>query len=165
LPYKIGLMLRLLRLLSILAPQFFRSRSNLLPKNIALRQQLAVLKQGHRQPRFGASDRFFWVMLWRFWNGWKQSLILVRPETVVRWHHARVASSLEHLLSELRRNPGRSVFATSLASAGQRLHSATKTLRNSLPPETPSQNCAYAQDFWPDLYPDGILARHNRLGT
>jgi putative transposase len=64
----------------------FRSRFDLLLENLALRQQLAVLKQLHHQPRLAPSDRVFWVMLRQFWPGWKQALILVQPETVVRWH-------------------------------------------------------------------------------
>ena len=81
-------MLRLLRLLSTLLTRFFRSRRDLLLENLALRQQLAVLRRKPPQPRFAASDRLFWVMLRRLWCGWKQPLILVQPETVVRWHRA-----------------------------------------------------------------------------
>jgi len=33
-------------------------------------------------------DRLFWIVARRLWSGWKQSLILVSPETVVRWHRA-----------------------------------------------------------------------------
>jgi putative transposase len=57
-------------------------------ENLALRQQLAVLKQRHPQPRFSAPDKLFWVILRRLWPGWKYSLLLVQPETVVRWHKA-----------------------------------------------------------------------------
>src|SRR5712664_2157526 len=32
------------------------------------------------------SRQAFWVAVRRFWSGWQQSLIAVRPETVVRWH-------------------------------------------------------------------------------
>jgi hypothetical protein len=31
-------------------------------------------------------DKLFWVLAQRFWSGWKQALIVVNPETVVRWH-------------------------------------------------------------------------------
>jgi transposase InsO family protein len=79
-------MLRLLRLLLVLVFNFVRSRRNLLLENLALRQQLAVLASRHPQPRLGAHDRLFWVILRRFWSGWKQSLLIVQPETVVRWH-------------------------------------------------------------------------------
>jgi putative transposase len=81
-------MLRLLRLLSIVIIQLFHSRRDLLLENLALRQQLAVLKRRHPQPRFAIFDQLFWVVLKRFWLGWKQALILVQPETVVRWHRA-----------------------------------------------------------------------------
>ena len=36
----------------------------------------------------GWLDKLFWVAVRRFWSGWKQSLIVVTPETVVRWHRA-----------------------------------------------------------------------------
>jgi hypothetical protein len=85
---KTGPMLTLLKLLSTFPTRFFRSRRDLLLENLALRQQLAVLRQRRPQTRFAASDRLFWVMLRRFWSGWKQALILVQPETVVQWHRA-----------------------------------------------------------------------------
>jgi putative transposase len=85
---KTGLMLRMFRVLSAVLLQFFRSRRDLLLENLALRQQPAVLRARHPQPRFSASDRLFWVILRRLWLGWKQALILVQPETVVRWHRA-----------------------------------------------------------------------------
>jgi transposase InsO family protein len=78
-------MLYLLRLLPVLASRLFRSRRDLLLENLALRQQLAVLKRKRPQPRLAAADKLFWVTL-RLWPGWKQVLILVQPETVVRWH-------------------------------------------------------------------------------
>jgi putative transposase len=28
----------------------------------------------------------FWIILRRFWSGWKQALLIVQPETVVTWH-------------------------------------------------------------------------------
>jgi putative transposase len=31
-------------------------------------------------------DRAFWVFLSRFWKGWRDALIIVKPETVIRWH-------------------------------------------------------------------------------
>jgi hypothetical protein len=55
---------------------------------LALRQQLAVLKAKHPQPRLALSDQLFWVVLRRLWSGWKEALVIVRPETVIRWHRA-----------------------------------------------------------------------------
>lgn len=56
-------MLRLFRLLFVLFVRSVRSRRDLLLENLALRQQLAVLKQRHPQPRFAAPDKLFWVTL------------------------------------------------------------------------------------------------------
>ena len=65
-----------------------QSHRSLLLENLALRQQLAVLKRKHPRPRMGAVDKIFWVFARRFWGAWKQSLVLVNSETVVRWHRA-----------------------------------------------------------------------------
>jgi putative transposase len=81
-------MLRSLGLLLVVLVQSVRSRHNLLLENLALRQQLAVLKKRHSQPRFATPDMFFWMLLSRLWPGWKQALVLVQPETVVRRHRA-----------------------------------------------------------------------------
>jgi putative transposase len=81
-------MLRLLGLLSLLATRLFYSRRDLLLENMALRQQLAVLKVRRPRIRFTFPDKLFWVMLQRLWPGWKQALILVQPDTVVGWHRA-----------------------------------------------------------------------------
>ncbi len=32
------------------------------------------------------ADRLFWAWLHRFWGRWREALILVQPETVIRWH-------------------------------------------------------------------------------
>src|SRR5215469_6294794 len=50
----------------------FRARRSLLLENLALRQQLAVLKRRHPRPRLTVFDKFFWVCPQRFWSGWKQ---------------------------------------------------------------------------------------------
>jgi len=49
-------MLRLLRLLFVLAARSFRSRRDLLLENLALRQQLTVLKERRPQPKFSTAD-------------------------------------------------------------------------------------------------------------
>jgi putative transposase len=64
------------------------SRRSLLLENLALRQQLFVLTGRSPQRRVPLPGKLFWVLLRRFWPGWKQSLFLVQPETVVRWHRA-----------------------------------------------------------------------------
>src|ERR1700693_3577269 len=66
----------------------FRSRRHLVLENLALRQQLTVLKRRRPRPILGLFDKLFWVVARRIWSGWKQNLIIVTPETVVRWHRA-----------------------------------------------------------------------------
>src|SRR6266446_1571280 len=68
--------------------RFFRVRQSLLLENLALRQQLAVLKRRRRSPCLSPFDKLFWVAVSRLWSGWKQALVVVTPETVIRWHRA-----------------------------------------------------------------------------
>jgi transposase InsO family protein len=79
-------MLRLLSLSIVLSTRLFCSRRDLLLENLALRQQLSVFKQKHSRPRLALSYKLFWVVMKRFWTHWKRVLILVQPETIVRWH-------------------------------------------------------------------------------
>ena len=66
----------------------FRSQSELAIENLALRQQLAVFVAKGQRPRITGADRWFWVTLRRVWSRWTEALIIIRPETVVRWHRA-----------------------------------------------------------------------------
>jgi hypothetical protein len=51
----------------------FRSRRGLMLENLALRQQLAVLKRKHPRPKLGPLDKLFWVVALRFWSRWKKA--------------------------------------------------------------------------------------------
>ncbi len=62
------------------------SRGHLIAENMALRQQLAALKLKNPRPRLNNADRMFWVLLRKLWSKWVDSLIIVKPETVVGWH-------------------------------------------------------------------------------
>src|SRR5215467_1577085 len=81
-------MLRLLFSLLWWWASFFRSRRDLALEIISLRQQLIVLKRKNQRPRLSQWDRLFWVVLRRFWSRWAETLIVVKPETVVSWHRA-----------------------------------------------------------------------------
>ena len=84
----------------------FRARRSLLLENLAFRQQLAALKRRDARPRLAVFDKLFWVMARRFWSGWKQALIIVTPETVVRWHRAGFRLYWR-LISRVRKATGR----------------------------------------------------------
>jgi hypothetical protein len=75
-------------------------------ENLALRQQLTVLKRQHRRPSLGIFDKIIWVVAGRVWSGWKNSLMIVTPETVVRWHRAGFRLSWR-LISNARTRVGR----------------------------------------------------------
>ncbi len=63
-----------------------RDRAELAAENLALRQQLAILEQCLKRPRLRKRDRIFWAWLFRFWSNWRSALVIVQPQTVVRWH-------------------------------------------------------------------------------
>ena len=67
---------------------FFRGRRDIALEILALRQQLAVFKRKHPRPSLSPIDRLFWTILRRLWSAWAEALIIVKPETVVRWHRA-----------------------------------------------------------------------------
>ena len=74
------------RAIALILRGFCRSRTTLALENLALRQQLAVLRRSVKRPRLRPGDRAFWVLLRRFCPDWRSHLILVKPDTVVRWH-------------------------------------------------------------------------------
>ena len=67
----------------------FRSRAALRLESLALRQQIGVLlRSTRRRPRLIPVDRLVWVWLPRVWSGWRSTLAIVQPETVLAWHRA-----------------------------------------------------------------------------
>ena len=52
----------------------------------ALRQQLTILQRTTKRPRLRLRDRVFWVRLSRLRRKWRSVLVIVQPDTVVRWH-------------------------------------------------------------------------------
>jgi hypothetical protein len=55
-------------------------------ENLALRQQIIVLKRNQNRPHIKERDRMFWRVLSNIWPSWRDSLVIVQPETVIRWH-------------------------------------------------------------------------------
>ena len=64
------------------------SRQELVLENLALREQLLALHAKHPRRRLSPMHKLFWILLRRFWSGWKRPLVLVTPRTVVEWHRA-----------------------------------------------------------------------------
>jgi hypothetical protein len=78
-------MIEAMRWLGILIMAVLRDRRDLALENLALRQQLEVLKRRKGVPRLQKGERVFWVMLSRIWAPWRQALHLVNGDTVVGW--------------------------------------------------------------------------------
>jgi hypothetical protein len=81
----ITLVLHLLRLLPVL----LGGHHQLALENLALRHQLAVYRRTVPRPRLRTTDRLLWVGLARLWTGWRQALVIVSPDTVLRWQRRR----------------------------------------------------------------------------
>jgi putative transposase len=80
--------LNLLRSLLLAGLAFVRTRRQLAVEVLALRHQLGVLQRSVKRPRLTDADRGLWVLLSRRWAGWSDSLIIVKPATVIKWHRA-----------------------------------------------------------------------------
>jgi hypothetical protein len=62
----------------------FVSRLSLAAEILVLRQQLLVLNRTVKWPKLRQRDRLFWVYLSRFWEDWRDVLIIVKPDTVIK---------------------------------------------------------------------------------
>ena len=67
------------------------SRNALILENLALRSQLAlfeqqVLTRKRPGPKPEPAFRQLWVILSRYWVHWESALMIVKPETVIKWH-------------------------------------------------------------------------------
>jgi hypothetical protein len=60
-----------------------KNQTELALENLALRQQLAIFKRDRPQARLKRRDRFFRACPSSVWQRWRESLIVVKPETVV----------------------------------------------------------------------------------
>jgi len=73
-------------ILRVMLRIFLANRAALIAENLALRQQLAVVSRSAKRPRLRRRDRIFWVWISKVWRDWRSALVVVQPDTVVRWH-------------------------------------------------------------------------------
>ncbi len=66
--------------------RFFRSRIQLQLEIIFLRKPLEILARTSTRPRLRPSDRIFFSVMTDVFSPWKETLLVFRPETVIRWH-------------------------------------------------------------------------------
>ena len=79
---------RPLPLVTGLAADLLRSRRELIAENALLRQQLIVASRRVKRPTLRPHERGLLVLLARLVPRWRDALLLVKPETVLRWHRA-----------------------------------------------------------------------------
>jgi putative transposase len=65
-----------------------RTQAAIQAEILALRHQLIVLQRTQTKKRLilHAADRWLWVWLSGLWSGWRSSLVIVKPATVIDWH-------------------------------------------------------------------------------
>jgi transposase InsO family protein len=68
------------------AADLVKSKSELIAENAFLRQQLIVLKRQVKQPKLSPRDRGVLVLLVSRVQDWKNALVIVKPDTLLKWH-------------------------------------------------------------------------------
>ncbi len=63
-----------------------RSRAQLIAENALLRHQLIIVKRQVKHPQLSNRDRLRLLLLARATPFWKQALLIVQPDTLLRWH-------------------------------------------------------------------------------
>jgi hypothetical protein len=79
----------LLKLIWFIVIGLFRSRASLEAEILALRHQLNVLRRkAPKRVAFNTFDRLVFASLYRLAPGILNALMIVKRETVIRWHRA-----------------------------------------------------------------------------
>jgi hypothetical protein len=82
-------MVALLCFLLTLLVSPLKSKSRLEAENVALRRQLIILRRKVRsRVHLTNGDRLFFVQLYRWFPSVLNTIAIIRPETLVRWHRA-----------------------------------------------------------------------------
>jgi putative transposase len=68
------------------AHDLVRSKTELVMENALLRQQLIVLNRSVKRPQLTRADRWLMVLLTSKLQHWKQAVLIIQPDTILRWH-------------------------------------------------------------------------------
>src|SRR5437899_10401644 len=80
-------MIAFLTQLLLVIRSWFARRARLEAENLVLRQQLIVLRRkSPKRARLWNIDRLMFVWLYRLYPSLLDAIIIVQPETVIRWH-------------------------------------------------------------------------------
>ena len=81
--------LQIMQMMFALVRKLFADRADLAAENLALRQQLAILNRKSQRPRLNDIDRAFWAAMKDHFENWAGALVIVKPDTVIRWQKKR----------------------------------------------------------------------------
>jgi putative transposase len=157
------------------AADMVRSKPELVAENALLRRQLIVLTRTTTRPRLSRADRALLVLLASRVRAWRHALLIVRPETLLRWHRAgfrlvwrwrstprsrrpRVPAETADLIRQMARENrlwGAERIRGELAKLGLRVSKRTiqRYLRRARPPRPSGQTWAsflrnHAREIW-----------------
>jgi putative transposase len=63
-----------------------RDKRDLIAENALLRHQLIILQRQTKRPSLTQADRGLLVLLARWASYWRDALMIIKPETLLRWH-------------------------------------------------------------------------------
>ena len=112
-------MLLILRYVLVALTAAARERRALALENIELRHQVEVLTRSQRRPHLRPADRLLWSWLSRTCPDWRRHVVIVQPDTVVRWH--RTAWRRYWRWKSRSRNRGRPRIEAELAALIRRM--------------------------------------------
>ena len=116
--------LQIMQMMFALVRKLFADRADLAAENLALPQQLAVLNRRSQRPRLNDIERAFWAAMKNQFENWAGALIIVKPDTVVRWHRDAFR---RHWAKESAHPPGRPAISTNLRNLIRRMANANPT--------------------------------------
>src|SRR5215471_14094030 len=108
---------------------FAQGHRALVLENFALRQQLAIYKRKKKRPRLKGWDRLFWITLSGLWKEWRKPLLVVHPDTVVRWRRERFRKYWAELSKSAGRKAGRPPISRQIRELIQTMVQANRLWR------------------------------------
>ena len=83
---------------------FFKTKAQLQLEILFLRKQLEILSRSKKKAQINSWDKLFFSTIISFFNNWKECLIIIKPETIIRWHRKRF---YQHLMKKRKNDAGR----------------------------------------------------------
>ncbi len=74
----------------------FKSRTQIQLENLFLRKQLEIYSRSNKRSVMKRSDRVFFGIAKGLINNWRDNLVIVKPETVIKWHRQGFKVTMEN---------------------------------------------------------------------